>query len=51
VLYAHEKMPDGAPKNGGYASTDPEATRIGNNLGWMRVNFAMTRRGDARPQM
>ncbi len=51
VLYAHEKMADGTLANGGYVFTDPEATRIGNNLGWMLVNCAMTRRSDVRPQM
>ncbi len=50
VLYAFEKMPDGTLKNGSYVFTDPEATRIGNNLGWMLVNCAMTKRNEARPE-
>jgi hypothetical protein len=51
VLYAMEKLPDGSVKEHGYAFTDPAATRIGNNLKWMLVNCAMTRRDLARPEM
>jgi hypothetical protein len=51
VLYALEKLPDGSVKEGGYAFTDPAATRIGNNLKWMLVNCAMTPRDQARPEM
>jgi len=51
VLYAFEKMADGSMKNGSYVFTDPEATRIGNNLGWMLVNCALTKRDEARPEM
>lgn len=51
VLYAMEKLPDGSVKEHGYAFTDPDATRIGNNLKWMLVNCAMTPRDQARPEM
>ena len=51
VLYAMEKLPDGSVQEHGYAFTDPSATRIGNNLKWMLVNCAMTRRDLARPEM
>lgn len=51
VLYAYQKEPDGKMGKGGYAFTDPDASRIGNNLGWMLVNCALTRRADARPKM
>ena len=51
VLYAFERLADGSIKEDAYAFTDPEATRIGNNLKWMLVNCAMTRRDQARPEM
>lgn len=51
VLYAMEKLPDGSVQEHGYAFTDPTATRIGNNLKWMLINCAMTRRDLARPEM
>ena len=51
VLYALEKMADGSVKDHGYAFTEPEATRIGNNMKWMLVNCAMTPRDQARPEM
>jgi hypothetical protein len=51
VLYAFEKMPDGTMKNGSYVFTDPDATRVGNNLGWMLVNCALTKRNEARPEL
>ncbi len=50
VLYAFEKMPDGTLKNGSYVFTDTEASRVGNNLGWMLVNCALTKRNEARPE-
>jgi hypothetical protein len=51
VLHAHERMPDGTMRNGSYAFTDPTATRIGINLGWMLANCALVSRKDARPEM
>lgn len=51
VLYTMEKMPDGNVKDHGYAFTEPQATRIGNNMKWMLVNCAMTARDRARPEM
>ena len=51
VLYAYERMPDGTNKNGSYSFTDPTATRIGINQGWMLVNCALTKRNETRPQM
>ena len=51
VLYALEKMSDGSVKDHGYAFTEPEATRIGNNMKWMLVNCAMTPRDQARPEL
>jgi hypothetical protein len=51
VLYALEKLPDGSIKEHGYAFTDPNAERIGNNLKWMLVNCAITPRDQARPEM
>jgi len=51
VLYTLEKMEDGSVKDHGYAFTEPEATRIGNNMKWMLVNCAMTPRDQARPEL
>lgn len=50
VLYAYERAADGSTTNGAYAFTDPDATRIGVNLGWMLANCAMTKRNEARPE-
>ena len=51
VLYAYQKELDGTMVKGSYVFTDLDATRIGNNLGWMLVNCALTRRTEARPEM
>jgi hypothetical protein len=51
VLYAMERLSDGTVVDHGYAFTEPEAQRIGNNLKWMLVNCSITPREQARPQM
>jgi len=50
VLYLVERLPDGAVKEHGYAFTEPDAGRIGQNLKWMLVNCALTPRDEARPE-
>ncbi len=51
VLYAYQKEPDGTMVKGSYVFTDLDATRIGNNLGWMLVNCSVTKRAETRPEM
>ena len=51
VLYVMERKADGSTVEHGYAFTEPEATRIGQNLKWMLVNCALTPRDEARPEL
>ncbi len=50
VPYAYQREHDGKMVKGSYVFTDIDATRIGNNLGWMLVNCALTKRAAARPE-
>ncbi len=51
VLYVLERKADGGTVEHGYAFTEPDAERIGQNLKWMLVNCALTPRDEARPEL